>query len=154
MSAGTGRAWDDDIGYCQPHQLHEGDLVRKRMAAERMRHPPTALNRAMIDAVAGAVGECAAASIWQIAGAAIETTHMHLLMSYSDRDIEKTCKWISQQTTKAVHRETPFEGPVWCEGKWLGFVFDLEHWKSARRYIERHNERRGFPARPWEWITV
>jgi REP element-mobilizing transposase RayT len=110
------------------------------------------MDAAMIAAVADAVGKCARESDWRVVAATIEATHMHLLMTYTPRDIENTAKWIGQQTTKAVHRKTPFTGPVWCEGKWLGFVFDVGHWDATRRYIERHNERRGLAIRPWDWI--
>ena len=146
-------AWDDEIGYFEPHQLHEGDSIRKRMATELMKHPPTRLDKAMIDAVALAVGACVAESDWKIAAAAIEPTHMHLLITFTNRDIELTAKWIAQMTTKAVHRSTAFDRPLWCGGKWLGFIYDEGHWNNARLYIERHNVRRGLPARPWDWIT-
>jgi REP element-mobilizing transposase RayT len=146
-------AWDEEIGYFQPHHLHEGDPVRQRMAEERMKHPPALLDAAMIDAVADAVARCAAESDWKVAAATIEPTHMHLLMTPTARDVEKTAKWIAQETTKAVHKETSFAGPVWCGGKWLGFIFDADHWENTRVYIERHNIRRGLPARPWDWIV-
>lgn len=145
--------WDEQIGYFRAHHLNEGDPVRKRMATELMKHPPTKLTSPMIDAVAAAVGDCAKESDWRVVAAAIESTHMHLLLSYTTRDIDKTAKWVAQQTTKAVHKHTPFTGPVWCEGKWLGFVFDDEHWEATRAYIERHNVRRGLGARPWKWIS-
>ena len=32
-------AWDEQLGYIEPHMLHEGDPVRKRMAKERQVHP-------------------------------------------------------------------------------------------------------------------
>jgi REP element-mobilizing transposase RayT len=146
--------WDEQIGYFEPHHLHQGGPTRKRKSQELMKHPATRLTSGMIDAVAGAVGACVATSDWRIVAAAIEETHMHLLMTYSTRDVEQTAKWIAQQTTKAVHKSTAFTGPVWCEGKWLGFVFDERHWEATRGYIERHNVRRGLPARPWDWITA
>jgi REP element-mobilizing transposase RayT len=146
-------AWDEEIGYFRPHHLNEGDPVRKRMATELMTRPPTKLTPLMIQAVADAVGDCVAKSEWRIVAAAIEETHMHLLMTYTTRDIDNTAKWIAQQTTKGVHKNTPFTGPVWCEGKWLGFVFDESHWDATRQYIERHNVRRGLPVRPWDWIS-
>ena len=147
-------AWDEQIGYCEPHQLHDGDPVRRRMAQERMKHAPTRLTAGMIDAVADGVGACAIDSDWQIVAAAIETTHMHLLMTYTERDIDGTAKWISQQTTKSVHRQTSFAGPLWCEGKWLEFIFDAHHFENTRLYIERHNVRRGLPSRPWDWVEA
>ena len=145
--------WDEQIGYYEPHHLHSGDPVRQRMARERMNYSPTYLSPLMIDAVARAVGYCANDSDWNIAAAAIESTHMHRMLTYTERDIDRTAKWIAQMTTKEVHATTNFAGPVWCEGKWLEFIFDHNHWENLRQYIERHNRRRGLPAQPWGWIT-
>ncbi len=146
-------AWDEQIGYYEPHHLHTGDPVRERMAKERMKHPPTRFTPEMIAVIASAVGNCAHDSDWRIIAAAIEPTHMHVLLTYTERDIDRTAKWIAQTTTKEVHKSTSYTGPVWCEGKWREFVFDDHHWKNLRLYIERHNLRRGLPAQPWDWIV-
>lgn len=146
-------AWDARVGHYEPHHLHEGDPVRQRMARERMKYQPTRLTPAMMTAVADAIGACEKGSDWGIVAAAIEATHMHLLLTYTERDIDRTAKWLAQQTTKEVHRRTPFTGPVWCDGKWLEFVFEQSHFENVRQYIQRHNVRRGLPARPWAWIT-
>jgi hypothetical protein len=98
-------AWDEQIGYYEPHRLHNGDMAHERMARERMKYPPTRLTIAMIDAVANAIGLCVVASEWRIEAAAIETTHMHILMTYTSRNIDGVAKWIAQQTTKAVHQK-------------------------------------------------
>ena len=145
-------AWDEQIGYYEPHHLHVGDPARERMAKERMKHPPTRFTPIMIDAIASAVGDCATDSDWRVVAAAIESTHMHLLLTYSERDIDGTAKWIAQKTTKEVHKTTSFSGPVWCEGKWREFIYDPDHWENTRQYIERHNLRRGLPVQPWDWI--
>jgi REP element-mobilizing transposase RayT len=147
-------AWDERIGHVEPHHLHAGDAVRERMASERMKHPPTRFSSSMIQAIASAVEDCVMHSDWSIVAAAIEPTHMHLLLTYTERDVHGTCKWIAQQTTKSVHRRARFAGPVWCEGKWLEFVYDASHFENLRCYIERHNLRRGLPAQPWPWIAV
>ena len=146
-------AWDEQIGYYELHPLHAGAPVRERMSRERMKHPPTRLDNAMIQAVADAVRESAGKSDWRVVAAAIEATHMHLLLTYTERDIDGTAKWLAQETTKRVHRDTRFAGPLWCEGKWREFIFDEPHWQNVRSYIERHNVRRGLPTRPWDWIT-
>ena len=44
--------WDVELGLIEPHQLHQRDPVRKRMAAERMLHDPVRMSNAMINAVA------------------------------------------------------------------------------------------------------
>jgi len=148
-------AWDEKIGFIEPHMLHEGDPVRQRMAEERMRHPPVRLSAAMIDAVATALRECAAKSHGglELHAVSIVPTHVHLLIPYSGCDIDKSGKWLADQTTKAVHRYTDHGGPVWCKGKWRTFVFDRSHWENARQYIERHNIRNGLPRRPYSFIT-
>ena len=146
-------AWDEEIGYVEPHALHPGDPVRLRMARERMKHPPVRFTPAMMRVVAETIGECTASSDWSIAAASVEATHMHLLLTYSGRDIDRTAKWLAQQTTKAVRRRTDHAGPVWAKGRWRSFVFDAEYWRNVAAYIERHNVRRGLPARPYPFIT-
>ena len=147
-------AWDDQIGYTQPHTLHDGDPVRQRMAEERMKHPPVTFTNQMIAVIADTVGELIKRSKGDLraSAAAIETTHMHLLLPYTGRDIENTAKWIADQTTKAVHRKTTHQGPVWCKGKWRTYIFDEEHWMATGEYIRRHNRRAGRPDNPYPWI--
>ncbi|MEM6853998.1 MAG: transposase [Planctomycetota bacterium] len=145
--------WDTHFGYHEPHRLHPGDPVRQRMAAERMQHPPVRLTDAMQAVVADTMGRCANESEWSIAAASIEPTHTHLLLTYSPRDIDTTVKWLKDQTTKAVHRDTDHAGPVWCKGSWRSYLFDDRVWQNTQRYIERHNQRRGVGPRPYPWIT-
>ncbi len=145
-------AWDTEIGYHGPHTLHAGDPVRRRMAEERQKHPPVKLNFAMQAVVVDTIGRCRSESDWQVAAASIESTHTHLLLTYTERDIDHTVKWLKDQTTKAVHRNTPHSGPVWCKGRWRSYIFDPEVWRNTRQYIDRHNERRGAAPRPYYFI--
>ncbi len=147
-------AWDEDIGYIEPHKLHPGDPVRRRMAEERMRHPAVRLDEGMVRAVVDGVADCVRSSAGElrVAAAAVESTHMHLLIPYSGWDIDKTAKWLADQTTKAVHRSTAHAGPVWGKGKWCSYVFDEGHWENAIQYIERHNLRHGREAKPYAFI--
>jgi hypothetical protein len=140
-------AWDDQIGYCQPHQLNPGDPVRHRMAAGRMAHPPTRFFDQMIDAITQSLRDCVAKSNGGllIGAFAIEPTHMHLALPYTGRDIDGTAMWLADQTTKAVHRNTPHAGPVWARGCWRSFIFDPARWAATERYIRNHNVRRGLP---------
>jgi len=145
-------AWDPQIGYVEPHMLHEGDPIRLRVAQERMKHPPCRFTPQMIDVVARVLERCAAESPWKIVAASVEPTHTHLLITYSGLDIYNTAKWLADQTTKAVHREADQAGPVWCKGNWCSFVFDQRRWNTAKAYIERHNVRRGLSPRPFPFI--
>lgn len=143
-------AWDEQIGYIEPHTLHDGDPVRKRMAAERMKHPPVRCDSeviCMIEATLRKLVERSNGGL-RIQAIAIEPTHMHLLLPYTGRDIHNTAKWIADQTTKDIHALTDHTGPVWAKGKWCSFIYDREHWNSAERYIDAHNIRAGKPAKP------
>lgn len=147
--------WDEELGFIEPHMLHPGDPVRKRMAEERMKYPPVHMTPVMVSAVADALKQCVNRSHGglRIVAATIEPTHMHLLIPYSGRDIHKTAKWIADQTTKAV-RETTHLHPLWCKGKWCSFVFDRSYWRNIKAYIERHNHRRGLSGAPYPFIDA
>jgi REP-associated tyrosine transposase len=145
-------AWDEQLGFIEPHQLHSGDPVRKRMAEERQLNAAVRLTSAMLAVVAEAVGGCAAESDWSIAAAALGSTHSHLLLTYTPRDMDRTIKWVKDCATKAVHCRTAHQGPVWCKGKWCSFIFTSDAWRAAQRYIERHNERRGMGPRPYPFL--
>ena len=102
--------------------------------------------------VAETIRRCRAESDWRIAAASIEATHTHLLITYTERDINHTVKWLKNQLTKAIHRQTAHTGPVWCKGCWRAFVYEPAVWRNIRLYIERHNERRGSGARPYPFV--
>ena len=140
-------AWDDQIGYHEPHMLHDGDPIRQRMASERMKHPPVRFDRQMIEAITQSLRDCIAKSSGGllISAFAIEETHMHLALPYTGKDIDNTAKWLADQTTKAVHRNTTHVGPVWCKGCWRTFIYEGQIWDKVDRYIKRHNTRRGLP---------
>ncbi len=134
-------AWDEQIGFIEPHTLHDGDPVRLRMAAERMAHPPVRWSDEAQRAILACVQHCAAAaSPWDIAAQGIAPTHLHLALTYTTRDIAGTAKWPGQQMTKGVHRDTPHTGPVFCRGCWLQFIYDVNHWDRLLAYIDRHNK--------------
>ena len=102
--------------------------------------------------VVDALDRCSRDSDWRLTAASIEAAHMHLLMTYTERDVDAVVTWLKDQFTKVIHRETPHAGPVWCKGKWLTFIFDESAWHNAQRYIERHNERRGVGPRPYRFL--
>ncbi|MEM6552308.1 MAG: transposase [Planctomycetota bacterium] len=146
-------AWDEQIGFHHPHRLNPGDPVRQRMARERMKHPPARLTSAMSQQVITTIGKCEASSSWRIVAASVEPSHTHLLVTYSERAIDNTVKWIKDRCTKAIHLHTDHSGPVWCEGRWRSYIFDDMTWTNTTDYIRRHNLRRGEPADPYPWIT-
>ncbi|MGA2796047.1 MAG: transposase [Thermoguttaceae bacterium] len=146
-------AWDDQLGLIEPHMLHAGDPIRLRMSQERMQNSPVRLSKGMIEVVIPILGNCSSQSDWTIAAASVEMTHSHLLLTYTERDIDNTIKWIKDRTTKGIHQNTSHQGPVWCKGRWRTFIFDEEVWAAAKNYIEKHNIRRGIGPHPYEFLT-
>lgn len=148
-------AWDEQIGYIEPHTLHPGDPVRKRMAEERMKHEPVRFTDAMRAVIADTLGDLIARSRGglSVTAATIEPTHVHLLIPYSGRDIDITAKWIADQTTKAIHKKCDHPGPVWTKNAWRVFVYTPQHWNATDAYIHRHNHRAGRPDNQYPWIT-
>ncbi|HMB96657.1 MAG TPA: transposase [Tepidisphaeraceae bacterium] len=146
-------AWDEQIGFMRPHMLNEGDPARKRMAQELMKHAEVKFTQQMIEIVVRVIGECAGESPWKIAAGSVESTHTHLLFTYSKLDIHRSVKWISQRTTKAIHQETSHLGPVWGKSDWTSYIFESEYFMNVKRYIENHNVRRGTDARPYAFIS-
>ena len=148
-------SWSPSRGYFGPHQLHEANPARLEIAAGRMRHPPVELTDEMTAAIVNAIAACVERSQGElvIMAAAIERTHMHLLIPDTGRDIDNTAKWIADQTTKAVHRLTPHQGPVWTKNNWCHHLDRQEHWENAILYIDEHNIRAGRGSRPYPFLS-
>ena len=98
-------AWDEQIGLIEPHTLHSGDPVRKRMAAERMNHPTVVFSPQMIGVSADAIGRCAAGSDWSIVAASVESTHTHLMLTYTLRN---TVDYIEQHNVRRGEDPRPY----------------------------------------------
>jgi len=124
------------------------------MSQERIKHPPVRLGPEMSHVFVNTLQQCVAQSDWSIAAASVESTHTHLLLTYTERAIDNTVKWIKDRATKQIHRRTPHQGPVWCKGKWCTFVFDVDAWEHARDYIQQHNIRRGAGPRPYRFVDA
>lgn len=145
--------WDDLIAFTDPHTLQPGDPVRLGMSADRMKHPPVRWTPDMLAAMERTLTRCMEESDWRIAAASLEPTHIHLVLTYTAGDIDKTCQWIADRCTKTIRRDCGHRGPVWAKGKWCGFIFDQTAWTSAIQYVQRHNIRRGVGPRPYQFFT-
>ena len=86
--------------------------------------------------------------------AAIEPTHVHLLLAPLQHDIDKAVGSIMSQTSSALLKlpENWNRKRTWTAGYWKVFIFDVAVVPIVRRYIEGHNERRGLASAPFEWI--
>ena len=148
-------AWSPQRGFYEPHRFHEADERRLDIAVGRMKHPAVILSDEMSDAVIASLTKCVVESNGglRIIAAAIEPTHMHLLIVNTGRDIDITARWLADQTTKAVHRETNHSGPVWTKNKWCDHIDRQDHWENAILYIDDHNIRAGRGSHPYPFLA-
>ena len=133
-------AWDEQIGFTEPHTLHPGDPARLRMAEERQKHPAVRWSADVQQVIRATVEQCAAASPWNVAAFGIKDTHLHVALTYTTTDIDGTTKWLGQQMTKAVHQQTAHRGPVFAKNHWIEFIYEPGHWDRLLPYIEDHNK--------------
>jgi len=148
-------AWSPSRGFYEPHRYHDGDQGRLDVAVGRMRHTAVVLDDEMTRVIVRTITKCVDESggDLRIVAAAIEPTHMHLLIINMGRDIDLTLKWLADRTTKAIHRETTHSGPVWTKNKWCDHIAVEEHWENAIVYIDDHNLRAGRGLRPYPFLA-
>jgi len=146
-------AWSMKEGYIEHRQRHEGQSEREVLAVDSMRHAAVTLTPEVQLIIENEIAACQKESPWKIAAAAIEPTHLHLLITYSGRPIEQTARWLAARMTQAIHRGTTHLGPVWTEGYWGESIADESHWRNLVGYIERHNIERGLGPRPFSFLT-
>src|SRR5690242_20696666 len=148
-------AWSPSRGFFEPHRFHVGSEARLDLAIGRMKHEAVHLTEEMTVVIADEITTCVEKSKGGliITAAAIEPTHMHLLIVNAGCDIDITAKWPADQTIKAVHRITAHQGPVWTKNKWCDHIDNQEHWENAIFYIDDHNIRAGRGSRPYPFLA-
>jgi len=148
------KEWSPKEGYGPVRRLADADPSREAMARRQMNHDACMLTEEMIDAVVDSISDCVIRSKGglTIMAAAIEPTHVHLLLPNTGRDIDVMVKWLADQTTKAIHRRTTHSGPVWTSKPWCEYIDDDVHWEQLLQYIDEHNIRAGRGSRPYPFL--
>ncbi len=90
----------------------------------------------------------------RIHAAAIEPTHVHLLIAPINMELSKLVGRIKSQTSSALGAlpQNQNRSRTWTAGYWKVFLFDEPTTISVQRYIEQHNQRNGLPPAPFHWI--
>jgi hypothetical protein len=91
----------------------------------------------------------------QCVAAAIEPTHVHLLIGPCEEDISAFAGRIKGRSSSELGRipENAGRKRVWTEGYWNVFLFDEEAVRTVKDYVEDHNRRRGLPSAPFTWVA-
>jgi hypothetical protein len=75
--------------------------------------------------------------------------HVHFLVAASRHPVADIVKCAKD----AVRYGLRLDRAIWTKGYDKRFCFDDESVAVRARYIERHNEQHGWPAKPWDFIT-
>ena len=90
----------------------------------------------------------------RVFAAAVEPTHVHLLFSALQYNVDDVAGRIKSQTSSMLleSRGQPEVRRIWTNGFWRVFLFDAEGVAGVQNYVEEHNERRGMPRSPHAWL--
>jgi REP element-mobilizing transposase RayT len=137
-------------------RLAYGDPISQFAARERMTEPAKILNTDDRLLVADKIGSLAGGPNQPRAyAAAIEETHVHLLLGPVAEKIHKTAGRIKGTTSSALLKLPANRGRshIWTARYWKVFLYDDAAFVAVKRYIEEHNLRRGITASPFPWIS-
>lgn len=166
------------------HRLNLPDPVTQWVAQEKMLETPKVLTTAEIECLASILGNLASvyspaftpvkhsptlsaamqdtgvnAGLYErpnILAAAIEPTHVHLLTGPLKQDVAAFAGRLKGASSSALLKrpENADRNRVWTTGYWKVFLFDDPAVICVKDYIEQHNERRGLPSAPYDWIGL
>ena len=160
------------------HRLNLPDAATRRTAQERLLEPPKILSSDEIEFLAPILGHAATTyspaftpesqsptlsaemrtgTLFEqprVIAAAIEPTHVHLLTGPLKQDVAAFVGRLKGSTSSALLRRPENAGGTrtWTSGYWKVFFFDHRAVPTVQNYIEEHNQRRGLPAAPWDWV--
>ena len=87
--------------------------------------------------------------------AAIEETHIHLLLGPVQEDLDRYVGRLKGATSAALNKlpQNKDRTHNWTAKFWRVFLFDDRSLAPVRAYITNHNLRRGIAADPFDWTT-
>lgn len=143
-------------------KLNRPDLLTHERALERMKESPKILNDDEIATMAETIGTLvnwpdktlANLDLPWIYAAAIEPTHVHLLLAPVQEAIGIVAGRFKGKTSSDILALPHNAGRerTWTAKYWKVFLFDTLALETVKVYVEDHNRRRGMPASPFPWI--
>ncbi|MCK4873436.1 MAG: transposase [Phycisphaerales bacterium] len=130
-------------------------MLRRTNARGRLlKEPPKFLDSVEQGVVARVIGEILApgmpGAMWRVYAAAIQETHVHLLLAPMRDDIGAVVGRIKSNTSSAVlalhHKDG--RARTWTAGYWKVFLFDVGAVHTVAAYIQRHGDNRS----PYTWV--
>ena len=133
------------------NRLNLPDEWTREVARERMVESEKVLSADETTLLAPLIGRTAG---FRAHAAAIEPTHVHLLTGPLRENVARVAGRLKGSTSSALLKHSLNTGRrrIWTTGYWKVFLYDMDAVLCVKNYIEEHNERRGLPRAPWDWI--
>jgi REP element-mobilizing transposase RayT len=144
-------------------RLNRSDLATRTRALNLMKEAAKILSDEEVAVVAETLGSMVSRpettsvmpDLSVVYAAAIEKTHVHLLLAPVNEDIGTVVGRLKGKTSSNVLALPSNRGRTrtWTAKYWKVFLFDTDALAAVRDYIENHNVRRGLPPSPFPWIS-
>ncbi|MBA3485026.1 MAG: hypothetical protein H0T51_24785 [Pirellulales bacterium] len=135
--------------------IHDGRLLPPLPWLEandraRLKHPPQLVDDDRLLDIGQMMGDALIERLdVSILALHVARWHFHLVIAATTHDIGDVVKCAKD----AVRYGLSVGRPIWTDGCDKRFCFDNPSVRNRIRYVERHNEQRGWDARPWAFIA-
>jgi hypothetical protein len=140
---GDKRGWVDDGRILPPLPWLEAN------DRTRMKHEPYMFDADRLHEIGQMIGESLIArKSAAILALHVARWHMHIVIGCTCHDVSEIAKCAKD----AVRYGLRVGRPIWTADYDKRFCFDGRSLRARIRYVERHNEAAGWPARPWKFL--
>ena len=141
---GDRRGWVDDGKILPP------DPILESADRRRMKHPVYVFERARLLEIGDFLGQSVVSRLdVRILALHIGTWHVHIVIDFTTCPISEIVKCAKDAVRYGLNPGRP----IWTDGCDKRFCFDVRSVLNRIRYVERHNEQYGWPAKPWSFIV-
>jgi len=141
---GDGRGWVGDGEILPPEPLLEAADRR------RMKHPPFLFDHARLLDIGQMIGDSLVSRKQvTILALSVGDWHCHFVIGATGHHIGDVVKCAKDAARYGLR----VGRPIWTDDYDKRFCFDIPSARNRVRYVERHNQREGWPPRPWPFIT-
>jgi REP element-mobilizing transposase RayT len=136
-----------------------------RLAAKQaLRYPPVKLTGKQALLIAKGFGDAIAEQGYVVDALAILPDHVHLVMRYHVRPVEKIAAHLKTKATARLsaadmHPLARYASPAgripspWSRNYWCPFIYDGEHYRRVIAYVEQNPVKAGLRAQHWSIVV-
>lgn len=141
---GDRRGWVDDGRVLPP------DPELEAVDAQRLKHPAYRFSEDQLLPIGRMIGDALVKRKSQhVLALTVAAWHVHLVVGATSTPIGEVVKCAKD----AVRYGLRPGRPIWTTHYDKRFCFDESSVANRVRYVERHNEERGWPAKPWPFLV-